>query len=92
MPRNDSTPKHEIDRLVSPREARKLLGVGRTTEFALRRTTGFPARLLIGVGRYGYRMSELQRWIASRPVAPPAPAPEHALAARRAKRAASAAA
>lgn len=80
-----------IDRLIPPREARKLLGIGKTSEATYRRSLpGFPPRLRVGQHRYAYRASDIAAFIASRPAAPTAPAPEHAAAARRAKRAAKA--
>jgi predicted DNA-binding transcriptional regulator AlpA len=84
MPRNEPP---AVDRLVRPAEARRLLGVGRTSEATYRKTLpGFPPRVQVGPGRYAYRASDLAAFIASRPAAPIAPAPEHALAAARAKR------
>ena len=82
---NPETPA--IDRLVPTREARRLLGIGRTSECSYRATiAGFPQRVTVGPGRYAYRASDLAAFIASRPAAPIAPAPEHALEAARAKR------
>ena len=77
------------DRIVSTREARAILSIGKTTEHVYRRTQpDFPVRLQLGPGRFGYKLSDLTRWIDTRPAAPTAPAPERAAAARRAKRAA----
>ena len=80
-----------VDRLLQPSEVRAQLSIGRTTESNLRRSDpSFPQRVRVSPGRFAYRESEIQAWIAARPAVAAAPAPEHAAAARRAKRAAKA--
>jgi predicted DNA-binding transcriptional regulator AlpA len=88
MTRRSNPEAPAIDRLISAREARAILGIGRTSEATYRATiAGFPPRVQVGPGRYAYRASELAAWIASRPAVPTAPAPQHALAGRARQRA-----
>ncbi len=87
MTRRSNPEAPAVDRLVPPREARAILGIGRTSEASYRKTLpDFPQRLAVGPGRYAYRESDLAKFIATRPAAPTGPMPEHALEAARAKR------
>ncbi len=70
---------HQPDRLIPPREARKLLGIGKTSEAIYRSSiAGFPPRVRVGPRLFAYRQSDIAAFIASLPAAPTAPAPKRA--------------
>ena len=58
------------DRIVRERERREFTGIGRTTAWEAEKRGEFPRRVELVGGRVGWKLSELQEWIASRqPVA-----------------------
>lgn len=56
------------DRIVRERERREITGVSRTTAYTLERRGMFPGRVELTGGRVGWRLSDLQQWIESRPL------------------------
>jgi predicted DNA-binding transcriptional regulator AlpA len=57
----------EQDRIVRERERRAITGIGRSTAYPLERSGEFPRRVKLPGGRVGWRLSELQEWVRSRP-------------------------
>jgi predicted DNA-binding transcriptional regulator AlpA len=57
-----------IDQLIQRRKGLAILGMSPTTGWRRERDDpDFPPKLEIGPHRYGYRLSDLQRYIATRP-------------------------
>lgn len=48
-------------------EAAALIGVGRTTLYALEAEPGFPRKVSLSGRRVGYFLAELEAWLAARP-------------------------
>ena len=59
----------EVDRLLRLREVVSIVGVSRATLYEMIRRGEFPAPVRIGARAVGWRQSEVQRWLASRPTA-----------------------
>jgi prophage regulatory protein len=55
------------DRIVRERERREITGISRTTAFVLERKGLFPQRVVVTGNRVGWRLSELEAWVQSRP-------------------------
>lgn len=62
-----------ITRIVKERERRAITGVSRWTCNRLERSGEFPQRVKLTGSRVGWRLSELQEWVASREAATPKP-------------------
>jgi prophage regulatory protein len=56
-----------VDRIVREAERRSITGIGRTTAWSLQKRGEFPAPVGLTGGRVGWRLSELQEWVKSRP-------------------------
>lgn len=57
-----------MDSILRPREVAARLGISRVTLYRKRAAdTTFPLPVDTGAGKLGYRESELQAWIDSRP-------------------------
>jgi prophage regulatory protein len=54
------------DRIVREHERRKMTGLARTTWFLLERRGLAPKRVVLVGGARGWKLSELQAWIADR--------------------------
>ena len=58
----------QIDALIPRTQGRKAMGLSRTTEWRRERDDPtFPKRVQIGPGSWAYRVSDVQRWIETRP-------------------------
>jgi prophage regulatory protein len=56
------------DRTVRECECRKLTGLGRTTRYQLEKKGEFPRRRNLGGRSIGWLYSDIQSWLAARPV------------------------
>jgi prophage regulatory protein len=56
-----------VDRIVREREVRELTGTGRTTRWRWERDGCFPARVYLGPHAVGWRLSEIEDWLANLP-------------------------
>ena len=56
-----------VERIVREPERKAITGIGRTTAWELERRGEFPRRIELTGGRVGWRLSELQKWVRSRP-------------------------
>lgn len=56
-----------IDRVVRQKEVCKMLSIGRTQLYELRKRGDFPAGIMLGERAVGWRLSEINDWIARRP-------------------------
>lgn len=54
------------DRIVRERERRQITGLCRTTAYELEKAGLFPRRVLLCGRRVGWRLAELEKWVASR--------------------------
>jgi prophage regulatory protein len=54
------------DRIIRSKEVLKITGVTRTTIWRWEEQGKFPARVNLGVGSVGWRLSEIEAWINSR--------------------------
>jgi predicted DNA-binding transcriptional regulator AlpA len=54
------------DRIIRCKEVLKITGVTRTTIWRWEEQGKFPARINLGVGSVGWRLSEVEAWISSR--------------------------
>ena len=59
----------EVDRLLRVREVLRIVGVSRATLYEMVRRGAFPAPVRISAIAVGWKQSEVQRWLASRPTA-----------------------
>ncbi|MBG6243128.1 MAG: AlpA family phage regulatory protein [Candidatus Symbiopectobacterium sp. Dall1.0] len=57
-----------LDRTVRERECRSLTGLGRTTRYQLEKKGEFPSRRKLGGRAIGWLYSDIQSWLAARPV------------------------
>ena len=57
----------EEDRLIRLPEVVRLCGLSRSAVYAMIASEDFPAPVRIGARRVGWRHSEIQRWIETRP-------------------------
>lgn len=57
------------DRIVREAERRAITGTSRTAWWSMSRAGEAPAAVRLGARAVGWRLSELQAWIADRPVA-----------------------
>ncbi|MBU2804054.1 AlpA family phage regulatory protein [Acidithiobacillus ferridurans] len=53
-------------RVLRPRQAAELLGIGRTTLWRYARLPGFPCRIRLGDNAVGWLESDLLAWLESR--------------------------
>ena len=60
---------HEVDKLLRVREVVSIVGISRATLYEMVRHQEFPAPVRIRARAVGWRQSEVQRWLASRPTA-----------------------
>jgi predicted DNA-binding transcriptional regulator AlpA len=61
------TPKSSHpDKIIRTKEALELSGLSRTTLWRLEKKGQFPARLPLSAGSVGWRLREVQHWIAKR--------------------------
>src|SRR5262249_11336777 len=84
-----ATQMNEVDQLMPWRHMlRNFVRMSPTTAWRREKTDPEFAALKIemGPGRFGARLSDVQRYIANRPAAKPVPAPAKALAARAARK------
>jgi predicted DNA-binding transcriptional regulator AlpA len=73
-----------IEQLIPRRQGYKMVGLSNTTGWRRERDDPeFPKPVVSGPNRFAFKLSDLQRYIASRPVAVPGPRPERALEAQR---------
>jgi len=67
--RNDDT---TLDKLIRRSDAFRAMGLSRTTAWRRERSDPtFPPRIQIGPNSYRYRVSDVQRWMQSLPIARP---------------------
>jgi len=59
----------EADRIIRMKELQLLTGLSRVTIWRREREGNFPQRVRVSAGVVGYRMSEVQRWLAKLEVA-----------------------
>ena len=59
----------EVDRLLRVREVLRIVGVSRATLYEMVRRGAFPAPVRISARAVGWKQSEVQRWLPSRPTA-----------------------
>ena len=80
QPADSTTRPSEIivDRLLSPRELAALVGVGTHTLETWRHRKVGPPFLKISHSCARYRLSDVEKWLASRQVRPAAPANDNA--------------
>ena len=57
------------ERILRRAEVERVLGISRNTFYRLRTAGHFPAGIQLSHGVTGWRLSEVQRWIAERPAA-----------------------
>ncbi len=57
----------DFDRIFRPKEVCRILSIGRTKFYELRKSGDFPAGVVLGERAVGWRASDIDRWIASRP-------------------------
>jgi len=69
----------EFDRIARPAEAAKIVGCARSTLYEWEKLPDFPTRLRLGRRASGWRVSELNAWLATRPVAGPDVGPGRAV-------------
>jgi predicted DNA-binding transcriptional regulator AlpA len=60
---------HEADRIVRDQEATHFTGLSKSRRHELTKAGEFPKKVKLSERASGYRLSELQAWIASRPSA-----------------------
>lgn len=53
-------------RIVRTKEVCKILSIGRTTLHELRKSGDFPACIVLGERAVGWKLSDIECWIASR--------------------------
>jgi len=60
--------KLENERIIRFPEISKMVGLSRSTIWRREASGDFPKRVRIGKNSVGWKFSDVQRWIASRPV------------------------
>lgn len=55
------------DRIIRSKEVQGITGLSRTTIWRMERTGKFPDRVSLGVGSVGWRLTEVNNWMKSRP-------------------------
>jgi len=51
------------DRIIRSKEVQEITGLSRTTLWRLERKGEFPARVTLGVGSVGWKLSEVENWL-----------------------------
>ncbi len=75
----------KVEQLIPRRQGYKMLGLSNTTGWRReRQDPEFPRPVACGPGRFAFKLSDLQAYIASRPAAVVGPAPTRALEAQKA--------
>ena len=54
------------DRIIRAKEVMKMIGLSRTTLWRLEKYKSFPARISLGKGSVGWKLSEVQKWVINR--------------------------
>ena len=54
------------DRIIRAKEVIEMTGLSRTTLWRMEKYKSFPARVSLGKGSVGWKLSEIQKWVASR--------------------------
>ena len=54
------------DRIIRSKEVCEMTGLSRTTLWRMEKYKSFPARVSLGKGSVGWRLSEVQKWVACR--------------------------
>jgi prophage regulatory protein len=57
----------KTDRIVRERECERRTGLSRSTRWRLEKQNEFPRRIRIAAKAVGWRFSEIELWLASRP-------------------------
>ncbi|CDQ11529.1 conserved protein of unknown function [Acidithiobacillus ferrivorans] len=60
-----STPR-EMDRILRPKEAARVLGVSRTTFWRIAKAVDFPKKICIGARAVGWSRDDLLAWMEAR--------------------------
>ena len=62
-------PATAVDPVLRPAQAAEALGIARSTLTRWRQRDDFPKALTLGPGAVGFRRSDIENWLASRPEA-----------------------
>ena len=62
-----SNQSNDVDHILRPKAVCKVIGVGRTQLYELRKSGDFPPAIKLGKRSVGWRVSVIDGWLTSRP-------------------------